>query len=153
LQNRIFEIHTEVREVGSGPIRECQRRLLHENRNDVWSQRADFDVAGALAEFERANDGVRDDAESNAFQVWCRTGEFWIPFDHNFVVLTLADELKWPGPGKFAREVSARVCGHDTRRRANEIDRKRSVRFFEMKNHRRWIGRVDRGHKAKRAAL
>src|SRR5579871_1003766 len=69
LQNRVFEIDAKVGEVGSGPVCERQGWLLHKHGDDVRSQRTDFDVAGAFAELEGADDSVGNDAKTNPLKL------------------------------------------------------------------------------------
>jgi hypothetical protein len=57
----ILEIDAEVGEISAGALGDSEGRLLSENGDEIGNQGAEFEIGGAFAKFEGADDGVGDD--------------------------------------------------------------------------------------------
>ncbi len=120
-QNRIFEIEAAIGEVRSGAIRDRQIGPARKNGNDIRRERGHFEISGALAEFQSAHDGVRDDAEAHACKLRRAAKVIRIALDDNLFVLRLLDEAERTGANRVPGEIRAGVGGNDACSWTNEI--------------------------------
>jgi hypothetical protein len=67
---------------------------FREDGSHVGRERADFDVGGAFAEFEGADDGVGNDSEGDLLKFWRVAEIVGILFEDYGVILGLADEAE-----------------------------------------------------------
>src|SRR6267378_892672 len=107
----------------------------------------------AFAKFERANDGVGNDSESDASDLRRVAKVFRTPLDDNLFVLRLLRESKGAGADGAAGKVGASVRGNDANGARNEIHAEGSKRLTEMKDDRGIVGRFDGGDHAKSSAF
>jgi len=79
--------------------------LASEDGNHVWGERAEFEIGAAFAEFEGADDGVRNDAEDDFVEFGSAAEIVGIAFEDDGVVLGLADEAERAAADGMAGEV------------------------------------------------
>ena len=152
-QDGVSQIDAEVGEVGAWALRDGEIGLPRKNGNHVGGECADFEIGGAFAEFESADDGVRNDAKADAIELRRASKVSGISFDDDFVVLGLADEFVGTRADGMLREISSGVSGHDADGRANEVDGEGGVGFFEMEDDGGGVGSVDGSDEAEGAAF
>src|SRR6185437_5437650 len=152
-ENRIVKIERDVSESRAGRACDFEIGIASQSRDRVRRQGIDFDVAGAFAKFERANQSVWNDAEANAFERR-RAGEItWIAVEDDFFVGGEADETKRSGADGMLREARTSILWDDADSLSCEVQRKRGVGRAKMKDDRVSIGRGDGVDECIRSAL
>src|SRR6202022_4580285 len=104
---------------------------------------------GALAQFESANDGIRDHAKNYGLNFRGSAEIERIALESHIIVLRLIYKTKWPGANWITGEVGRCSGGNDADGRAFEVPEKRCIRLFEMKDYGCGIGCFDGSDQAK----
>src|SRR5713101_471666 len=91
-EDGVFEVDADIGKVRAGALRYLQVRLANERGNDVRGEGAHFDIGGALAQLQRADDSVGDDAKARARDLRGAPKVRRVAFEDDLVVLLLADK-------------------------------------------------------------
>jgi len=133
-ENRIVKIERDVSESRAGRTRDVEIVVVSHGRDGIGRKGIDFDVAGAFAKFERANQSIRNDAEVNPFERR-RTAEIIrIAVEDDVFVRGETEETKWATADGMLREIRAGVLRDDADGLSREVKRKRGVRRAKMKD-------------------
>src|SRR5580704_10055092 len=93
-ENGIFEIEAEITKICARTLRNGEARLPRENGDHVRRKRTHLEVGGSFTKFERADDGVRNNAKTNAGDLRSAAKVVGVALDDDFFVLGLRDEAK-----------------------------------------------------------
>ena len=66
-QQRVFEIHAEVREICARTLSHGKRWPTDKHRDEIGGKGTHFQIGGTFAELEGADDRVGNDAKANVF--------------------------------------------------------------------------------------
>ena len=122
-ENRILEIERDIGQRSAGLFFHREPRHICERGRHVRRKRIDLDVRRAFAQFERANDGVRNDSETHALDFRGVSKIIGIAFEHDLLVANGADEAKWSAADGALRHSRVGISGDDANTWARESEK------------------------------
>src|SRR5487761_11077 len=142
-----------VGESRAGCVRHFEIRVASQRRDCVRRKGIQFEVPGAFAKFERANERIRNDAEADTLERRRAAKIIWVALDDDFLVRCHADEAKGTRADGMLREVRTGILRDNADGLARAVQEERRIGYTKVKNNGPGIGRGDGVDELDRTAL
>ena len=138
-EQRILEVEGEVLVVRPFFVDHCKFRFLTKSFHHVRRQNVQGDVDGSFSQFERTDDGLGDDLETNGLDPWFLTIVVRTRMEHHLFILAVVPENKRARADRMLCEGGIGPFGHDADCSGSQVPQEGRKRFLQAEPHRVFV--------------